>query len=90
EKKPKGILKNSTDKLPANAQKPKNNAPVIFSHHNEEVVRKNINPVTCEGEVIDEKTESTSQDANIDPSLTQPIPEGFFDDPILDAKVNQK
>ncbi|XP_023933823.1 zinc finger protein 830 [Bicyclus anynana] len=90
EKKPKGILKNSVEKPPV-VQKPKNNAPIIFSHHDEQVVRKDISS-TRQGEKLEEKAvekkvESNTQEIVPDPSLTQPIPEGFFDDPILDAKA---
>nr|XP_034829802.1 zinc finger protein 830 [Maniola hyperantus] len=87
-KKPKGILKNSSEKSPTVTQKPNNNAPIIFSHHDEEVIRKNISPAAQEGGILEDKTvDNKLLDAKEDPSLTQPIPEGFFDDPILDAKA---
>lgn len=49
EKKPKGILKNSNVKLPIEQQIPKNSAPVIFSHHDEKIIRKDLSSTIQEG-----------------------------------------
>lgn len=42
EKKLKGILKNSGDHVPSRL-KPKNDAPIIYSHHDEQIKRKPLN-----------------------------------------------
>lgn len=42
EKKLKGILKNSALPVPHIFQKPKNDAPHIYSYHNEEIKRKHL------------------------------------------------
>lgn len=49
EKKPKGILKNSNEKLPYIPQTPKHKAPTIMIHHDEKIIRKSRNPVSQEG-----------------------------------------
>lgn len=49
EKKPKGILKNSNEKLPYIPQTPKHKAPTIIIHHDEKIIRKSRNPVSQEG-----------------------------------------
>lgn len=48
-KKPKGILKNSNDKLSTQTPVTKNNAPIIFSHHDDKIVRKLLVPTSQEG-----------------------------------------
>ncbi|CAG9559694.1 unnamed protein product [Danaus chrysippus] len=83
EKKIKGILKNAPEKINTFSQTPNNDAPIIFSHHDEEIKRKVINPMAVDEAQPGEKSEEQGK-----PELTaaMPIPEGFFDDPILDAK----
>lgn len=49
EKKPKGILKNSNEKLAYIPQTPKHKAPTIMIHHDETIIRKSRNPVSQEG-----------------------------------------
>ncbi|XP_075971769.1 zinc finger protein 830 [Anticarsia gemmatalis] len=84
EKKIKGILKNAFE-VPA-VQAPKNNAPQIISYHSEEIKRTPLNSVVVRKEET-LPTSSTSEGDNAAQTSEQPIPEGFFDDPILDAKV---
>ncbi|CAH4031536.1 unnamed protein product [Pieris brassicae] len=83
EKKIKGILKNSSECVSASL-KPKNDAPVIYSHHDEQINRKPLS-LAPEQNIADSsiKEKKIEEEAKID----QPIPEGFFDDPKLDAKV---
>ncbi|XP_049870443.1 zinc finger protein 830 [Pectinophora gossypiella] len=88
EKKIKGILKNASTPAPV-IQKPKNNAPDIITFHNEEIKRAPLNPVVVEA-VKQEALNPSSSKVKEEDKLQQPdqpIPEGFFDDPILDAKV---
>ncbi|XP_047510208.1 zinc finger protein 830 [Pieris napi] len=84
EKKIKGILKNSGECVSASL-KPKNDAPVIYSHHDEQINRKPLSLAPeqniADGSLKDKKIEE--EEAKSD----QPIPEGFFDDPKLDAKA---
>ncbi|XP_021187945.3 zinc finger protein 830 [Helicoverpa armigera] len=84
EKKLKGILKNAEAPLPI-VQPPKNNAPQVISFHDEEIKRTplNVPPAANSGDV----PATSSTEAESVPGSEQPIPEGFFDDPILDAKV---
>ncbi|CAK1546161.1 unnamed protein product [Leptosia nina] len=84
EKKLKSILKNSGDSVPT-ALKPKNDAPIIYSHHDEQIKRKPLNSTTAE---ITETAKDNNEKRKEDESKPNaPIPEGFFDDPVLDAKV---
>nr|XP_021187945.2 zinc finger protein 830 [Helicoverpa armigera] len=84
EKKLKGILKNAEAPQPI-VQPPKNNAPQVISFHDEEIKRTplNVPPAANSGDV----PATSSTEAESVPGSEQPIPEGFFDDPILDAKV---
>ncbi|XP_047022046.1 zinc finger protein 830 [Helicoverpa zea] len=84
EKKLKGILKNVETPQPI-VQPPKNNAPQVISFHDEEIKRTplNVPPAANSGDV----PATSSTEAESVPGSEQPIPEGFFDDPILDAKV---
>lgn len=84
EKKLKGILKNAETPQPI-VQPPKNNAPQVISFHDEEIKRTplNVPPAANSGDV----PATSSTEAESVPGSEQPIPEGFFDDPILDAKV---
>ncbi|XP_053603400.1 zinc finger protein 830 [Plodia interpunctella] len=88
EKKIKGILKNATQPTPIVEIKPKNNAPQIISYHNEEIKRLPLNnvvqPTTSKSDEISRVTDEIDTKVL---QTDQPIPEGFFDDPILDAKV---
>ncbi|KAJ2952023.1 hypothetical protein O0L34_g4283 [Tuta absoluta] len=93
EKKPKGILKNAITPVSI-VQKPKNDAPTIVTFHSEEIKRAPLNQAVIEaGKKAAKEQPSTSKaqkeakedDKALEPE--QPIPEGFFDDPILDAKV---
>lgn len=52
EKKIKSILKNAPEKINAFSQKPNNDAPIIFSHHDEEIKRKAINPMSVDGKYL--------------------------------------
>lgn len=89
EKKVKGILKNAKELPVISVQVPKNNAPQIVSYHNEEIKRTplSITPITETEVVAKTPAASTSEMDTTVPTSDQPIPEGFFDDPILDAKV---
>ncbi|XP_038220196.1 zinc finger protein 830 isoform X1 [Zerene cesonia] len=89
EKKIKGILKNATENKPANIEKTKNDAPIIYSHHDEHIKRKPLNlPNEDVGNEIKEGKEVVEgKKAEEEAKLNRPIPEGFFDDPILDAKA---
>ncbi|XP_013190284.1 zinc finger protein 830 [Amyelois transitella] len=89
EKKIKGILKNAVPCTPTLTVQPKNNAPQIISYHNEEIKRLPLNTVI---QPTTSKIDELPKVAEVVDSLKalqtdQPIPEGFFDDPILDAKV---
>ncbi|XP_041970938.1 26S proteasome non-ATPase regulatory subunit 5-like [Aricia agestis] len=95
EKKPKGILKNAGTPIPVVAAKPKNNAPTIYSYHEEEIKRVNLDAVLSKegkvkGKLGDTQNESSTsqedQESKVQ-DINAPIPEGFFDDPILDAKA---
>ncbi|XP_026321967.1 zinc finger protein 830 isoform X2 [Hyposmocoma kahamanoa] len=88
QKKIKSILKNASEAQSVLPQKPKNDAPSIVSYHNEEVKRAPLAP-TVSGRA-GKKGPSTSKEKQSDKTPVapdQPIPEGFFDDPILDAKA---
>ncbi|XP_063824249.1 zinc finger protein 830 [Ostrinia nubilalis] len=89
EKKIKGILKNAPPPKPVVVEKPKNNVPQIVTFHNEEIKRKPLNPAILAAIAKDEQSSSSKQeqDSKTQPIVEQPIPEGFFDDPIQDAKV---
>ncbi|CAG9795079.1 unnamed protein product [Diatraea saccharalis] len=81
EKKIKGILKNA-------GQVPQlisvsNKAPQIITSHNEEIKRAPLNMNIVYSVTKDEPDEKVKAELTAE----QPIPEGFFDDPILDAKV---
>ncbi|XP_038220197.1 zinc finger protein 830 isoform X2 [Zerene cesonia] len=84
EKKIKGILKNATENKPANIEKTKNDAPIIYSHHDEHIKRK---PLNLPNEDVEGKEVVEGKKAEEEAKLNRPIPEGFFDDPILDAKA---
>uniref|UniRef100_A0A2A4IT60 Zinc finger protein 830 n=1 Tax=Heliothis virescens TaxID=7102 RepID=A0A2A4IT60_HELVI len=83
-KKLKGILKNAETPLPI-VQPPKNNAPQVISFHNEEIKRTPLN--VAPAATSEDVPATSSTEAESAPGSEQPIPEGFFDDPILDAKV---
>lgn len=86
EKKLKGILKNSFPQ-PVSVQKSENNVPQIVSHHDEQIKRAPLNMVQVK-EVNESTSEVTKQELKgKEVTSDVPIPEGFFDDPILDAKV---
>lgn len=82
EKKLKGILKNSKV-LP----KARNNAPNVISYHNEEIKRVQSSDIKTDGANDDPSKSSQSESESKDILPSEPIPEGFFDDPILDAKA---
>lgn len=85
EKKVKGILKNAKE-IPVVVQVPKNNAPQVITYHNEEIKRTPLNAAVIAGK--EEPVSTSTNDMDTTPQASdQPIPEGFFDDPILDAKV---
>ncbi|XP_059046052.1 zinc finger protein 830 [Achroia grisella] len=88
EKKLKGILKNAGEAVPTVAPKYNNNAPHIISYHNEEIKRSPLisGPPVESKQELQASTDIQEQDIKVQ-SSDQPIPEGFFDDPILDAKV---
>lgn len=92
-KKIKSILKNSTQSVqipsnlssnlfdnPSNNTKLSNNSVITTRLENDKefVVEKDIKNIEVEEEKEKEKNKDTNQ---------QSLPEGFFDDPILDAKV---
>ncbi|CAG9133124.1 unnamed protein product [Plutella xylostella] len=88
-KKIKGILKNASavPQIPIVPHIPKNNAPNIISYHNEEIKRAPL-PNLSDAPKVEKPSTSTQADEEVmQPAPEQPIPEGFFDDPILDAKV---
>ncbi|KAJ0178733.1 hypothetical protein K1T71_005508 [Dendrolimus kikuchii] len=90
EKKVKGILKNANvPPQPVIVPKLKNNAPQIVTYHDEEIKRKPLVslPVPSTEVKEDEQPTSSSSDQDAKINSDQPIPEGFFDDPILDAKI---
>ncbi|CAG4916081.1 unnamed protein product [Colias eurytheme] len=89
EKKIKGILKNAPEKKPVIIEKTKNDVPIIYSHHDEQIKRK---PLNLPNEDVDNRMKEDNEGdedkkADEEAKLTKPIPEGFFDDPILDAKA---
>ncbi|XP_030028164.2 zinc finger protein 830 [Manduca sexta] len=85
EKKIKGILKNTTPAVIVH--KPKNTAPQIVSHHDEEIKRAPLNTAEKITAEDGEQSSDSSKESKEQPVSDVPIPEGFFDDPILDAKV---
>ncbi|XP_068631079.1 zinc finger protein 830 [Battus philenor] len=91
EKKLKSILKNADNDIIVKASTTKNNAPTIVSFHNEEIKRISLKSSSTDKEGLSKETTSTNNlkegDSKEHSINDQPIPEGFFDDPILDAKV---
>ncbi|XP_048478967.1 zinc finger protein 830 [Plutella xylostella] len=89
EKKIKGILKNASavPQIPVVPHIPKNNAPNIISYHNEEIKRAPLPNLSDAPKVEKPSTSTLADEEVLQPAPEQPIPEGFFDDPILDAKV---
>ncbi|XP_050343498.1 zinc finger protein 830 [Nymphalis io] len=87
EKRPKGILKNSYEKLPRLVQAPERKLPTILIHHDEKIIRKSKNLTFQKVETLEATVENKIDDTETILSNPQPIPEGFFDDPILDAKA---
>ncbi|XP_048007548.1 zinc finger protein 830 [Leguminivora glycinivorella] len=93
EKKLKSILKNAGDVKPV--QLPKSDVPNVISYHNEEIKRAPLNLDLVQSTLngSDENAGSSRIDKvssgkdKTPPVPEAPIPEGFFDDPILDAKV---
>ncbi|CAG4993507.1 unnamed protein product [Parnassius apollo] len=92
EKRLKGILKNAHESPVIPVQAHKINAPTVASYHDEEI-KRSVFPMlpadkegTQEAEVPSENIVMEA-DSKVQTSNDQPIPEGFFDDPILDAKV---
>ncbi|KAJ8733291.1 hypothetical protein PYW08_001589 [Mythimna loreyi] len=83
EKKLKGILKNAETQVPLI---PRNNAPQVISFHDEEIKRT---PLNLTAPILSKEDIPAPSASEVDGSQgsEQPIPEGFFDDPILDAKV---
>ncbi|CAG4993517.1 unnamed protein product [Parnassius apollo] len=93
EKRLKGILKNAHESPVIPVQAHKINAPTVASYHDEEI-KRSVFPMlpadkegTQEAEVPSENIVMEA-DSKVQTSNDQPIPEGFFDDPILDAKVS--
>ncbi|KAM3967375.1 zinc finger protein 830 [Aphomia sociella] len=88
EKKLKGILKNAGEALPPVVPKSNNTAPQIVLYHNEEIKRSPLNLGSLVKNEQDQQTSVETQELDSKIQVPeQPIPEGFFDDPILDAKV---
>lgn len=88
EKKLKGILKNASEAVTSIVSKSTNNVPHIISYHNEEIKRSPLIPGLPIERKQDPQTSTETQEQDLKTQLPdQPIPEGFFDDPILDAKM---
>ncbi|XP_064071537.1 zinc finger protein 830 [Vanessa tameamea] len=87
EKKPKSILKNSNQKMPTVVQTPEHKLPTILIHHDEKIIRKSKHPTSHKVESLEATVENKIEDTETISTNPQPIPEGFFDDPILDAKA---
>ncbi|XP_046962912.1 zinc finger protein 830 [Vanessa cardui] len=87
EKKPKGILKNSNQKMPSVVQTPEHKMPTILIHHDEKIIRKSKNLTSHKVESSEATVENKIEETETISLNPQPIPEGFFDDPILDAKA---
>lgn len=87
EKKIKGILKNANPTPVVPVQVSKNNAPQIVSFHNEEIKRTPVNVASSSVKKDEEPPINITEVESKAQTSDQPIPEGFFDDPILDAKV---
>ncbi|XP_026737332.1 zinc finger protein 830 [Trichoplusia ni] len=83
-KKLKSILKNAAD-VPVVPKEVKNKAPQVITFHNEEIKRAPLSPATTPA--VEELPATSTAEAEAEQAPDQPIPEGFFDDPILDAKV---
>ncbi|CAH0407423.1 unnamed protein product [Chilo suppressalis] len=81
-KKIKGILKNASQAPPSHHNVDLK-SPQIITSHNEEIKRAPLNINILNSIAKDKEEEEPTPEVTAE----QPIPEGFFDDPILDAKV---